>query len=43
MPSAALPVLTIPRTFLNNALLEQNHAERKDAWEFGAWEKLALR
>ena len=29
--------------FVNNALLEQNHAERKDAWEFGDWEKLALR
>ena len=28
--------------FLNNALLEQGLAERKDAWEFGDWEKLAL-
>lgn len=24
-------------------LLEQGLAERKDAWEFGDWEKLALR
>lgn len=23
--------------FLNNALLEHGHAERKDAWEFGDW------
>jgi endonuclease YncB( thermonuclease family) len=29
--------------FLNNHLLENGHAERKDAWEFGDWEKLAER
>lgn len=23
--------------FLNNALLENGHAERKDAWQFGDW------
>ena len=23
--------------FLNNALLENGHAVRKDAWEFGDW------
>ncbi len=25
--------------FMNNALLENGHAERKDAWEFGDWGK----
>lgn len=25
--------------FLNNAVLENGHATRKDAWEFGDWEK----
>ena len=29
--------------FLNNVLLEQGHAERKDAWEFGDWETLKLK
>ena len=29
--------------FLNNYLLENGLAERKDAWEFGDWEKMALR
>lgn len=25
--------------FLNNTLLQNHHAIRKDAWEFGDWEK----
>ena len=29
--------------FFNNALLEQRLAERKEAWEFGDWEKQDLR
>lgn len=35
LPSAAGP--TTPPVFINNALLEQGHASRKDAWEFGDW------
>ena len=27
-----------PEVFLNNALLENGQAVRKDAWEFGDWE-----
>ncbi|MBI4621990.1 MAG: thermonuclease family protein [Verrucomicrobia bacterium] len=29
--------------FLNNALLENGHAERKDAWQFGDWEPELLK
>lgn len=37
-PSAALSPRAAP-FFLNNALLENAHATRKDAWEFSDWER----
>ena len=34
-----VPVEKGESVFLNSALLENGHAVRKDAWEFGDWEK----